>query len=209
VRFPPFGYQTSQEPTYLFSRLAALTRLRHFGIYLTGPKQDAVMRGDISNTVVHPFFVHNTAGVGMLLGAGAGAPPAILRLLAKHGQLVLEQLAEIIKGSDAYLKVQALLYFATGGLYEGWFKHPRHHLTRACIALGAAKLRFIPATGRPPGLTDDVYERLLILSQIVYFENYMFLAVDGVEPKMAAQIEEEFRHELQVRGGFLFVCGVG
>jgi len=166
------------------------------------------MRADTSNTVVHPFFVHDTAGIGMLLDAGAGAPPKMVQLLAKHGQLAMEQLAEIVKGSDSYLKAQALLYFATGGLYGGWFKHPRHHLTRACIAIGAAKLRFIPATGRPPSLTDDVYERLVILSQAIYFENYMFLAVDGVEPKMTDRIEKEFRHELHVRVPFFAPCGV-
>jgi len=166
------------------------------------------MRGDTSNTVVHPFFVPNATGIGMLLGAGAGASPTMVRLFAKHGQLALEQLAEIVKGSDAYLKVQAHLCVATGGLYIGGFKHSRHHLTRACIVIGAAKLRFIPATGRPPSLTDDVYERLVILSQIIYFDNYMFLAVDGVEPKMTARIEKEFRHELQVRVRFLILYGL-
>ena len=38
-----------------------------------------------------------------------------------------------------------------------------------------------------------------MLSQIIYMESHMFLAVDGTKPKMAVRIEEEFRHDLQVR----------
>jgi hypothetical protein len=147
-------------------------------------------------------------GVGLLLRTGAGAPPTMVRPLAKNVQLVFEQLAEINRGSDAYLKAQAHLSIATGGLYGGWFKHPRQYLTKACITLNAASLRFIPAIGRPPGLTEDVQERLAVLSQTIYFENYLFLAVDGTEPKMTTRIEKEFRHDLQVGVRFLVLCGV-
>jgi len=166
------------------------------------------MCGDTSNTVVHPFFVSATAGIGMYLCTGFEDSPAMVRLHAKHGQLVFEQLAEIFRGSDAYLQTQALLFVAIGSLYSRWFEISRRYLRKACIALNAASLRFIPATGRPPGLTDDVRERFVVLSQTIYFENYLFLAVDGTEPKMTARIEKEFRHELQVRVRFLVPCGV-
>ena len=132
----------------------------------------------------------------------------MVRLLAKHSQLSFEQLAEIISGSDANLEAQALLYVATGSLYSRWFALSRKSLRKACITVNAASLRFIPATGRPPGLTEDVRERLAVLSQTIYFENYMFLAVDGTEPMMTVRIEKEFRYELQVRVRFLAPCGI-
>jgi hypothetical protein len=179
--------------------------LRQFGIYLTGPKQDAVLRGDISNTIVHSFFVHATTGIGMHFCADVRDS---VRLHAKHIQLALEQASEIRGGNDANLTAQVWLLFATGSLHARRFELTREYLTKACIALNAAKLRFIPATGRPPGLTDDVHERLVSLSQVVYFENYMFLTVDEIEPKMTARIEKEFRHELRVRIHFLAPCGV-
>jgi len=192
----------------LISRLAALGRLGYFGIYLTGPKQDAVMRGDTSNTIVHPFFVPATAALGMNLCAGVGDSPTMVRLFAKYTQLSFEQLAVVVSGSDANLQAQAFLYYVAGSLYARWSVVSRQYLRKACIALNAASLRLIPATGRPPGLTEDVRERLAVLSQIIYFENYLFLAVDGAEPKMAARIEKEFRHELQVRVRFLAPCGI-
>ena len=124
--------------------------------------------------------------------------PDMVQLHAKHSQLAWEQIAEISKGYDAHLKAQIYLLIATASLYARWFEFCRQYLTKACIVINAAKLRFIPDTGRPPDLTEDVFERLAILSQNIYFENYMYLAVDGVDPKMTPRIEEEFRRDLQV-----------
>ena len=154
------------------------------------------MRADASNTVVHPFFLHATAAIGMNFYTEAKDLPEVIRTHAKHAQLSWEQIVEISKGNDPYLKAQMHLTIATGSLYGRWFDSCRKGLTNAGIALNAAKLRFIPTVGRPPELTEDVLERFAILSQNIYFENYMFLAVDGKEPKMTVRIEEEFRHEL-------------
>ena len=124
-------------------------------------------------------------------------------LHAKHGQLAWEQVAEISKGNDTNLKAQVYIFVATASLYGRWFEFSRHCLTRACIAINAAKHQFIPTAGHPPVLTEDVLERLAILSQSIYFENYLFLAIDGIEPKMTARIEKEFRYQLQASSRFL------
>jgi len=104
--------------------------------------------------------------------------------------------------------VQILVCLAAMTLHSRWFDPSRQCLTKACVVLNAANLRFIPVTGRPPVLTEDVRERVVVLSQIIYFESYMFLAVDGTEPKMATRIENEFRYELQVRVHFLVPSGM-
>ena len=183
----------------MVSRLTALRLLRRFGVYLTGPKQDAVMRGDTSNTIVHPFFIFAIASFGTYIRVDGGNSPVMVRLLAKNTQGIFEQLTEVNKRGDPYAKAHVFLHLATYCLRNRWLKITRKYITKACTALNAAMLRFIPATGRPPRLTDDVYERLVTLSQIIYLENYMFLAVDGMEPTMTARIEREFRNELQVR----------
>ena len=211
--FPLFGCITKTSRGLipfdpLTSRLAGLPRLRQFGIYLTSPKQDAVMRGDTSNTIVDPFFITITIGVGVYFCANL-SPQKTVQLRAKYGQLAFERLAEINKGNDASLKVHAFLCIATASLYGRWLRMSREYLTKASIALNAAKLRFIPDTRYPPQLTEDVHERLATLSQVIYFEHYFFLAVDGLEPKMTARIEKEFRHELQVRVRSLDRCDVG
>ena len=137
-----------------------------------------------------PFGMHFCAGLGQL--------PGIMQLRAKHAQRVFEQLTEVVIGGDANLLVHAFFSMAAMSLYAKFLKFARHNLLKACIALNAANLRFIPTTGYPSGLTEEAHERIVILSQVVYLENYMFLVVDGIKPEMAARIEKEFRHELQV-----------
>ena len=134
--------------------------------------------------------------------------PRIIRLRTKHAQRAYEQLAEINMGNNASLLVYALFFFAATALHVGFFELARHDLKKACIALNATRLRFIPDTERPPKLTDDVREQLVMLSQVIYLENYMFLAVDEREPTMTTRIEKEFRHELQVRVCFPALYGV-
>lgn len=167
-----------------------------------------MVRGDISGTVVHPFFVHALAAFGMHFCADIGDSPKIVQLRAKHGQRALEQVAEVNGGTNAEVSVHVLLSLAAMTLHARWTERARQFLTKACIALNAANIQFIPATGRPPGLTEDVSERLVVLSQVIYLENYLFLAVDGTEPKMTARIEKEFRREVEVRVLFPVPCGV-
>ena len=47
-------------------RVVALGRLRLFDVHLTRPKQEVVVHGELSSTVVHPFFVHATARVWII-----------------------------------------------------------------------------------------------------------------------------------------------
>ena len=192
----------------MFSRHAALLRSREFGIYLPGPKQDAVLCGDLSGTVVHPWFVYAMAGLGVHFCAGVGLSPGMIQRRTRNVQRALELLSEITRGSNADLWVQVLVSLVALTLHARWFKPSRQCLMKACIILRTADLRFVPAVGRPPGLSEDVRERAVVLSQVIYFESYMFLAVDGTAPKLATRIEREFRYELQVRVRFLTPRGV-
>jgi hypothetical protein len=119
------------------------------------------MCGDTSGDVVHPFFVHTSNSVGMHLHAGVGDSPAMLQLHAKHSQRALEQMSEVGKSDDAELKLKCCSappprVSSNGG--------------SGLLALisRSANLRFIPVFGRPPELTEEVQERLAVLSQILY-----------------------------------------
>lgn len=170
-----------------------------FGIYLPGSKQDAILRGDLSNTVVHPFFVHALVGLGIYFCTGIGDSPTTVLLHARHAQRAFEQISEVSGGSNASLTVQVLFSLTSMTLHSRWLGFARKCLIKTCVALNAAGLRFIPVDGRPPGFTEDVRERLVVLSQVIHLENYMFLTIDGMEPKMTARIEKEFRDDLQVK----------
>ena len=191
----------------MLSRLAGLLRSRQFGIYLPGAKQDAIVHVDLSGAIVHPFFVHAMVPLGMYFCTDTRDSPRMVWLRAKYAQRTFELLAEMSTGNDVNILIQALFTMASASLHARFLDFSRHNLKKACIALNAAKLRFIPDTGRPPGLTEDVRERAVVLSQIVHLENYMFLAVDGIVPQMAVRIEEEFRQDLQVSVHFHTPCG--
>ena len=122
----------------------------------------------------------------------------MLRLHARHTQRALERMSEAGKSDNAELKTQMLLCATSACIFQRWFQPGRAYLTEACDIVNSADLRFIPVFGRPPELTEEVQERIGVLSQIVYTENYLFLAIDRTPPIMAARIEEEFRFELQV-----------
>ena len=192
----------------LFSRHAMLLRSRQFGIYLPSPKQDAVLRGDLSGTVVHPWFVYVMAAFGVRFCAGVTLSPGMTQALARNIQRGYEEFVEIMRGSNADLTAQIFVSLAAITLRVRWLNPSRQCLMKACMILHAANLRFIPAFGRPPGLSEDVRERAVVLSQTIYFESYMFLAVDGTELKLSTRIEKEFRYELQVRVRFLIPLGV-
>ena len=157
------------------------------------------MRGDTSGTIIHPYFIHSAHAVGMHFCTGVGDSPAMIRLHAKHAQRALEQILEADKSDDTELRAEVSVYSTSACLSQRWFQIARSFLTRGCSAVNTANLRFIPASGRPPELTEEVQEKFAVLSQLVYLENYLFLAIDQITPNMTVRIEKEFRYELQVR----------
>ena len=91
------------------------------------------------------------------------------------------------------------LWVATTSITLSSKGFPLRYIQKACEAINTAGLRFIPTHGQPPEFSERLHERFSVLSQIIYFENYLFLACGGAEPTMTARIEEEFRYQLPVR----------
>ena len=130
---------------------------------------------------------------------GMDDSPVMIRLQAKHGRRTLEMLPEIHKGHDLELRVQAALWVTAGSFIVSLKNLTPQYIRKTCEAIDTAGLRFIPTYGRPPEFSEDLQEKLSLLSQAVYFENLAFLACGGAEPTMTTRIEEEFRNQLQVR----------
>lgn len=124
---------------------------------------------------------------------------AMDRLQAKHRQTSLELLVEISQGDDWELKMQVALWITAVSIVLRLSDITPLYIRKSCEAVETAKLQFIPTYGQPPGFTDELHEKLSVLSQVIYFENFLFLACGGTEPTMTARIEMEFRHQLRVR----------
>lgn len=123
----------------------------------------------------------------------------MVRLQAKHLQKSLEWLAEISKGHNWELRAQVALWVTSSSITLSIDRTISLYMQKSCEAVNTAGLQFIPTYGRPPEFSEVLHEKLSVLSQIIYFENFLFLTSGGAEPTMTARIEKEFRYKLPVR----------
>ena len=184
-----------------------LCRLNRLGIRFTSGRQQALLGGDTSGTIIHPFFIPAAQALGMYFCEGMATSPAMVRLHAKHVQITLEWLAEIFNGCDWELRAQVALWVTSASvtLALNDYYIPLY-MQRACEAVNTGGLGFIPPYGRPPTFSEDLHEKFSVLSQVIYFENFLFLTLGGGEPTMTARIEKEFRHQLGVRLTPFYTC---
>ena len=168
------------------------------GIRFTPEKQRALSGGDTSGTVIHPFFIYAAQSIGTHLCEGVDRSPAVIKLHARYVQTSLELLAEISEGRDWELKAQVMLWVASGSIVMRLGNLTASYIEKSCDAIDAGGLQLVPTYGRPPAYSEDLHEKLSALSQIIYFENFIFLTCGGPEPVRTARIEREFRQQLQV-----------
>ena len=165
----------------------------------TSARQQAILRGDTSGAVIHPFFIHAVHCLGMYFCDGMENSPAMVRLQAKHLQSTFEWLAEIFKGHDWELRAQVALWAISSSIVLSITRSISLYMQKSCEAVDTAGLQFVPTYGRPPVFSEALHEKLSVLSQIIYFENFLFLTAGGTEPMKTARIEKEFRYQLPVR----------
>jgi len=168
------------------------------GIHFTPLRHGALVGGDMSNDVLHPFFVYKVQSLGMHYSMILEYSPPIVQLQAKYLQRFWEELANIQRGSNLDLKVQSMFFLTSGFILVRLIQLAHLYFWKTCKMLNGAGMRFIPKYGHPPEFSDEVHEKSTVLSQIIWMENYLFLTLGGGRPKLTTRIEEEFRNELPV-----------
>ena len=182
--------------------------MNKLGIYFGAEKREALLRGDISNTVVDRHFVYGFQTTGMYLCRDP-VSPVMVRLQARYAQMTWESFIEIPKAGNQRLRAQGLLLFVHTLAVMGFTLGAQLYLPMICKIIDEANLRFLPVYGRPPKLSEQVREDAAVLSQAIYLENYFHLALGGPAPAMTAGIEGEFLQDLQVRIiQWVFVVGL-
>jgi hypothetical protein len=96
-------------------------------------------------------------------------------------------------------KAQALILVAHSFLLLGMSAGAQFYLMKACKIIENAKLQFLPESGVPVEYSEQVREEASVLSQAIFLENYIPLALDGLAPVKTARVEREFRSDLEVR----------
>ena len=173
--------------------------MNKIGVYFRAEKQEALLRGDTSNAVVDPYFVHGFQALGMYLCEVVDESLTAVRLQARYVQKAWESLVETFKTGNPKLKAQGLVLLVHALTIMGLTATASFYLLKLCKIIDEANLRFLPEYGRPPELSEQVREDAAVLTQAIYLENYFYLALGGSAPVMTARIEREFRLDLQVR----------
>jgi len=158
-----------------------------------------MLRGDTSGTVIHPFFIYGSQALGMYFCDDMDNSPAMARLQAKHNRMAAGLLEDIFQIHDWELMAHAGVWVLASSIVLRLGDTIYSYIQRGCEAINTGRLQFIPTYGQPPEFSEDLHEKLSVLSQIIYFENFSFLACGGAEPTISTRIEREFRHELPVR----------
>lgn len=175
-----------------------LCRSNKLGIRLTSEKQQAMLRGDTSGAVINPFFVHCAQVLGMYFCEGMENSPIMAELHAREAGMGFDSLVEIFKIRDWGLMAQVGVWLMAGSIILRLSGTIHLHIRTCCEAINTGRLQFIPTYGQPPEFSEDLHEKLSVLSQIIYFENFSFLTCGGTKPTMTTKIEMEFRHQLRV-----------
>ena len=181
------------------SRLWALPRLVKLGVLFSQKKLDALIRGDMSNTVVDRAFVSGSQSLGILLSTDVSHTPAMVLFCARRTQTAMEDLADLFASEDHWAKVQIAAMVTSTCILLQIPQTGILYTQKGCDFIKTGNLRFAPICGRPPEFSEDLHENLASLSQTIYWANYMFLMRGGPEPQHAIiELEKEFRQELPV-----------
>ena len=78
--------------------------MNKLGVYLGREKQEALLRGDISNAVVNRYFVYGFQAVGMHLCKSPDESPAVVEPQARYSQRAWETLVDTYGTGDQKLK---------------------------------------------------------------------------------------------------------
>ena len=168
------------------------------GIHLAPLRQAALVNGDTSNVVLHPFFVYKASSLGMHHSTILEDSPPMALHLARYIQKFWEELANIQRGNNLNLKIQTMFFLTSSCIFVRLVHLAHLYLWKTCKILNGADIRFTPKYGHPPPYSDEVHERSTVLSQIIWMENYLFLTCNEERPKRTTRIEEEFRNVLPV-----------
>ena len=132
-----------------------------------------MLRGDQSGTVLNRAFVCLSHVLGMV--ALAGDTTAMVRSHARRVQMAWEALAELFERSDYGTRVQAAVLVVSSRVYMCMPQIALLYIQNTCDFIKAGELRFVPPCGRPPEFSEELHENLSVLSQTIYWANYLFL----------------------------------
>ena len=175
------------------------------GLVISEDQRKALIHGDMESGTIHAFFIHYAHIWGCHLYQQFRSDFILLFLQSIYVYMAVESLSTIKEKQNPILFTQAVLL-----LSEMYFH--THHLDFGLkyleMTAGIVKrngLRFVmrsdnSATG-PISVTEDIKQRIGLLSQLLYVETELFLLA-GRKPNLFEELEAEFKFDLAVGGSW-------
>jgi hypothetical protein len=196
------------------SRLVSLMHRLQFGIYFAFEKQNAILLGDMSGIVVHPFFIHFAHLHGCHLYQERQRKFSLLHIEEKYSRLASASLQSMNEEEDPFSTALASHYMSMLCLYSHAAQPGKYLHEKAVEIINKHDIRFVPRTVTAGTALDvveckileEMHERAAHLSQIIFTEvNYNFVARETLD--MCSDLEKQFRNELPVCiTFFLLLC---
>jgi len=174
----------------LISRLIYLSyELIHGNIY-GSTKAQAIMLGDVSGTVINPFFVYYAELSGRHQYQLSRRDFSLVGSQGILVQLMFRFLSMIRLEDDPFTFAQAHWMVALGMIVVGNPNLAWKHYRRSAAVLRRHDVRFVPTIGAQyveiPSITPGFipserdHERVAFLAKILYFESFLYFYVSGL-----------------------------
>jgi hypothetical protein len=192
------------------SRIVYLRHRYHVGGYLPRVKCDALLRGDTSNAVIHPFFIYFAHALGSRLYQESTGVPSFLLVTVVSMQLAWEALASTREEDDPFTMAQIYQVLSTGFIHCGRLRAAGPLIERAVGILKRNNIRFVPISSSDAAqvganisagtsqCSEEVRERAACLARLMQSEYHLHL-VAGETEVVCSDLETQFRYELPVR----------
>jgi len=171
------------------------THRTQFGLYFPPTKQQAIILGDTSGTVVHPFFIYLAQLAGCHFYQERRGEFFLLHLEAMYLDMAWDSFKDMTEGNNSFAVAQAYLLMSLAYLYPQQAYLGRKFFQKAIALFRAHWVDF--STSPPPELTESLQERIGFLGEAIYTEidcNFMF----GFIQEFTSDLEHGFRYELPV-----------
>lgn len=183
-------------------------------MYLTAVKEKALLLGDLSGAIIHPFFVHLANLAGVQFYQERLGRYCLLPILAGHLQSTLEALTTMKEEDDPISLARAYWAMTIVYAFPSAIRAAQRYLLRAVEIIRRNNIRFVryladsgsqlelsvPSILEP--FSEEVHERVAFLADMLHVETYIYIAGQPGGPYYYHS-ENYYKFELPARIVFL------
>jgi hypothetical protein len=171
-------------------------------------KRQAILQGDLSNTVIHPFFIRFATMFGCNLYSERRKDYIFASNLDVYIRLAWESIASMAEEDDPLSFAQAHQFMSLACIYNHDLSLGRQLLKEAVRIIRRNNIRFVPSQDlyederkRMPAtsLPEKDHERISFLSELIFSEVYIKILSGDADWEMSSDLHHQFLKELSVR----------